>query len=188
MLLQGRYCNLRSISIKDAEITLTWRLSDKAKYLHKGSKTIEEQTIWIENALEKKDEFNFIIEYKSIPVGMISIVKINYQHRTCEIGRLLIGETEFVGHAPVAYESELLLSDYVFDCLKLHKMYGFVLEDNKEMLNYRKYFGYKKEGLLRDHYIFDGEFKNTVVVSILENEYRTLGRPKLLMIIEVSTT
>jgi RimJ/RimL family protein N-acetyltransferase len=78
-----------------------------------------------------------------------------------------------------------LLSDYVFERLKLHKLYGEIMEDNIGMIRTRFYLGYKQDGLLRDHYIFEGSYKNAVAVSLLEDEYRKVCRPKLLKFISL---
>ena len=182
MILEGKLATLRPITEEDAEITFAWRQSDRAKLLQRGAKTIDEQKTWIAAKL-KTDELNFIIEYKAKPVGMIALHDINYIHKSVQMGRLLIGEEKWVGKAPVAFESDLLLCDYAFDVFKMHKIYGDIMEDNHGMIKTRLYLGYKQDGILRDHYIYDGVYKNTVAVSILEDEYRKICRPKLVQLI-----
>lgn len=182
MVFNGKISRLRPITVDDAEITLKWRLSDRAKLLQRGAKTIEEQKSWIASKL-LSNELNFIIEYKDKPVGMIALHDISHTHKSVQMGRLLIGEEAWIGKAPVAFDADLLLCDYAFDVLKMHKIYGDVMEDNLGMLKTRYYLGYKKDGVLRDHYIYDGVYKNTVAVSLLENEYRKICRPKLLSLI-----
>ena len=183
MIFNGKISRLRPITVDDAEITLKWRLSERAKLLQRGAKTIEEQRTWIAAKLTT-NELNFIIEYKDKPVGMIALHDISQTHKSVQMGRLLIGEEEWIGKAPVAFDADLLLCDYVFDILKMHKIYGDVMEDNLGMLKTRYYLGYKKDGILRDHYIYDGVYKNTVAVSLLENEYRKICRPKLVSLID----
>ena len=182
MVLKGSVATLRPLTAADAEITLKWRLSARARYLQRGARTTEEQRAWIASKLAT-NELNFIIEYKDKPVGMIALLEINQIHKSVEMGRLLIGEEEWVGKAPVAFGADLMLCDYAFDTLKMHKIYGDILEDNYGMLRTRFYLGYKNDGVLREHYLFDGVYKNTVAVSILEDEYRTVCRPKLLQLI-----
>jgi RimJ/RimL family protein N-acetyltransferase len=186
MILNGSIATLRPITIDDAEITLGWRLSKRAKMLQRGAKNIEEQASWISSKLET-DELNFIIEYKGRPVGMIALHDINNIHKSAQMGRLLIGEEDLVGKAPVAFEADLLLCDYAFNVIKIHKIYGDVLQENHGMLKTRLYLGYKQDGILRDHYLYDGVFKNTVAVSLLEDEYRKVCRPKLVQLISVLT-
>lgn len=182
MILKGSLATLRPITENDAEITFAWRQSDRAKLLQRGAQTIDEQRAWIVAKL-KTNELNFIIEYKDKPVGMIALHDISQIHKSVQMGRLLIGETKWVGSVPVAFEADLLLCDYAFDVLKMHKIYGDVMVDNHGMIKTRLYLGYKQDGILRDHYIYDGVYKNTVALSILEEEYRTICRPKLVQLI-----
>lgn len=182
MELKGSITTLRPITIDDAEITLAWRQSERAKLLQRGASTIEGQRAWIQARLKTSD-LNFIIEYRQRPVGMIALLDINTVHNSVQMGRLLVGEEEFVGRAPVAFEADLMLCDYAFDTLKMHKIYGDVMEENYGMIKTRLYLGYKQDGILRDHYNYDGVYKNTVALSILEGEYRTTCRPKLVQLI-----
>jgi len=178
MHFKGEFAALRPLEVTDAELTLGWRQAWRARFLQRGAQTIAEQEQWIA-AHQQKDELNFIIEYQSRAIGMIALLAINMLHRTAELGRLLVGVPELTHGAPVAFEAELLLCDYAFDELRLHKLYGDIMEDNAAMIRMRRYLGYKVDGVLREHYIYDGVFKSTVAVSLLENEYRGTCRPKL---------
>jgi len=186
MLLEGRFAKLRPLEIADAQITLKWRLSERAKFLQSGAKTVEQQENWIRDALNRSNEITYILEFNGMPVGMCAICNINYNHRNCSLERLLIGEKELVGNIPVAFESELLLCDYIFNQMKMHKIYGDIMEDNKDMIKFRKYLGYSFNGVLRDHYIFNGKFKNTLLVSLSEKEYLDKCRPRLIGLIKLS--
>lgn len=186
MILKGQFAKLRPIAVTDAAITLKWRLSDRAKFMQSGAKTVAEQENWISSALKKENEITFIIEFNDIPVGMFAICNINKVYRHCSIERLLIGEKETVGTYPIAFESELLLCDYIFNELNMHKINGDVMEDNKDMIKFRKYLGYSFDGVLRDQYIINNEFKSTLLVSVLESEYLNKCRNRLLGLIKLS--
>jgi len=185
MILSGKFAKLRPIEFADAEITLKWRLSERGKFLQPGAKTVEQQAKWISDALLKTNEITFIIEFNEIPVGMFAICNINHNNKNCSIGRLLIGEKAIVGNIPVAFESELLLCDYIFDGMTMHKINGDIMEDNKDMIKFRKYLGYSFDGVLRDQYIFNGLYKDTLLVSLLDIEYLNKCRPKLLSLIKL---
>jgi diamine N-acetyltransferase len=172
------------LQVEDAELTLHWRHGQRARFLQRGAQTVEAQQTWIA-AREQAGDLNFMIEYDRQPVGMIALLEINLRHKTAQMGRLLIGEPEKVGSAPAAFEADLLLCDYAFDTLGLHKVYGDIMEDNVAMIRTRLYLGYKQDGLLREHYVYDGAYKNTVAVSLLENEYRQTCRPKLVQLIDL---
>jgi len=184
MVLNGTLATLRPITEEDAKITLAWRQGERAKLLQRGANTIDEQRAWINSKLNSY-EFNFIIEYKGKPVGMIALHDISHTHGTVQMGRLLIGEESYVGKAPVAFEADFLLCEYAFNVLKIHKIYGDVMEDNIGMLKFRDYLGYHRDGIFRDHYLYDGVYKNTIAVSLLEEEYRATCRPKLVQLITV---
>jgi diamine N-acetyltransferase len=186
MILEGEFAKLRPISLYDAKLTLKWRLSERAKLMQTGAKTVEEQEAWIKRAKLKNDEITFIIEFNDTPVGMFALCNINAAYRNCSIERLLIGEIELVGNYPVAFESELLLCDYAFNELNMHKINGDIMEDNKNVIKFRKYLGYSFDGTLRDQYIIQGEFKSTLLVSVLKKEYTLKTRNRLLGLIRLS--
>ena len=118
MILKGRMATLRAITLEDAEITLRWRQSPRARFLQQGAQTVEEQRAWIASK-QGSEEFNWIIEYKNMPVGMISLHDISGQNRTAIMGRELVGEQEKVGPAPVAFEAEMLVCDFAFQQLQM---------------------------------------------------------------------
>jgi RimJ/RimL family protein N-acetyltransferase len=179
--LTGKLVTLRPLVIEDAAITLRWRLSKRARFLQRGAQTEEEQRAWIASQ-DRTGELNFIIEFKGEPVGMTALHEISQQNRSAIMGRLLIGEEEKVGSAPVFFETELLLCNYAFDQLKLHKIYGQIMEDNVGMIRTRLYLGYKQDGFLRDHFLHNGVYRGAVMVSLLEDEYRAVCRPKLVQL------
>ena len=184
MIFKGTLTTLRPLSVDDAGLTLRWRQGHRARYLQRGAETLAQQADWICAQLASGD-LNFIIEYANIPVGMIALQSLNQHHKSAVLGRLLIGEAETVASAPVAFEAELMLCDYLFFELKFHKLYGDIMADNLAMIKTRMYLGYSRDGVLRDHYNYDGVFKNTVAVSLLEDEYRAVTRPKLLSLIQL---
>jgi len=184
MELKGKLTALRPLTTDDAQITLKWRLSERARFLNRGAETVEQQKSWIA-AKEKTGDLNFIIEYQQSPVGMIALHNISTIHRNAIIGRLLIGEQSAVGNAPVSFEAEVLLLDYAFETLGLHKIYGDIREDNKGVIKLRSYLGYHQDGILRDYIYDNGQYINGIMVSILENEYWKICRPKLVVMIDL---
>jgi diamine N-acetyltransferase len=183
VVLSGSLVTLRPLTVDDAAITLRWRLSARAMYMQEGARTETDQRAWIAAHANEPGAYNFIQVYRGSPVGMVALQQIDSINRSAVMGRLLIGEPELVGSAPVFFETEILLCDFAFDSLEIHKIYGEIMEDNIGMVRTRLYFGYKQDGLLRDHYFVRGAFHNAVAVSLLETEYRSVARPKLVQLI-----
>lgn len=185
VVLTGRFVTLRPLTVEDAAVTLRWRLGERATYMQEGARTESEQRAWIAAHANEPCGYNFIHEYRNTPVGMVALNQINFGNRSVMMGRLLIGEPELVGSAPVFFESEILLCDFAFHQLKMHKLYGEIMDDNLGMIRTRRYLGYKQDGVLRDHYFVRGAFHNAVAVSLLETEYRLVARPKLVQMVSL---
>ena len=183
VILTGKYVKLRPIKVEDAEITLKWRSSQRASLLNKGSNTVQEQRDWITK--QSKSNINMIIEYKDEPVGMLALVDINNDYKLAEYGRLLIGEIDKVGTAPVFFESSLLILDYAFSKLNLHKIYGYMSVTNKQILNLWLNMGFVREGTMRDHIVLDGKFVDCAFISLLENEFYETLQPKMQKLVDL---
>jgi diamine N-acetyltransferase len=176
--LRGAFVLLRPLRVEDAELTLRWRLDDRARLLNRGAVTETEQAAWI--ASRPSTEFNFIIELSTgQPVGMLSLLDIDHINRRAEPARFLIGEPDSVRGLPVAVEAMKLLYELTFDALKLHRVYGTVVADNRLMIKWQKFLGMREEGVLRQHYFIGGRFRDAICLAMLEDEYRTVALPRL---------
>ncbi len=169
-VLFGNIVRLRILREQDAEITFRWRHGERAKYLNRGAATIEEQRNWILRNAESGDK-NFVIEFQGSPVGMISLVDIDNTNHSCSTGRLLIGEEETVGNAPVVFDAEKALLDYAFEELNIHSIYGPVMGTNTGVLKLRRYLHYQQAGVYKDHYFVDGKYVDAILFSLLKDDY-----------------
>jgi len=178
MELHGQYVVLRPLRVEDAELTLAWRLSNRAALLNRGAVSVAEQARWI--ASRPKTELNFVIQLRSgQPVGMLSLVAIDEANRRAEPARFLIGEPDAVRGLPVAVESMKLLYQLVFDQMEFKRVYGTVVADNVLILNWQKFLGMKEEGRLRQHYFIGGRFRDAICMGMMEDEYRSVALPRM---------
>jgi RimJ/RimL family protein N-acetyltransferase len=179
---RGQFVTLRPLTPYDAEITQKWRTSGRAFLLNRGAQTVEEQRAWIASRpFDPAKELNFIqtLTATGQPVGMISLVDIDLVHRHAEPAHLLIGEEEAVKGVPVALEAVKLLYELAFDTLGLHRLYGPMSEENRGMLRFHLALGMKEEGRQRDHYFLNGHWQDAILIGMLEDEYRTIAKPKI---------
>ena len=182
LILEGEFVNLRPLHVQDAEMTLRWRLSKRAKFLNTGTNSIEQQANWILDRPES--EYNFIIELKSShPVGMLSLTGINLTNRHGEPGRFLIGDEEATNGLPVAVEAMKLLYELAFDKLSLVRVCGMVAVNNQLMVKWQKYMGMKEEGRLRNHLFIAGQFQDGILLGLLVEEYRKITVPRMKVLI-----
>jgi diamine N-acetyltransferase len=184
--LEGRFVRLRRLRVEDAEVTLRWRLSDRAALLNRGARSVEAQARWI--AARPRDEVDFVIELAAdrTPVGMLSLIAIDLAHSRAEPARFLIGEPSRVEGIPAAAEAMLLLYELAFERLGLARVHGTVAADNKLMVKWQKYLGMKEEGRLREHYRLDGRVQDAVCLGLLAGEWRRVARPRLRALVGVA--
>jgi RimJ/RimL family protein N-acetyltransferase len=81
-----------------------------------------------------------------------------------------------------------LLYQFTFDDLKLHRVHGTVVADNRLMIKWQKFLGMKEEGILRQHYLIGGEYRDAICLAMLEDDYRAVALPRMNALIGRSTT
>lgn len=90
-------------------------------------------------------------------------------HRRAEIGYWLLKE-EFKnkGHLSEAIPTVLAFG---FNEMSLNRVEAFVSPENKASLRIMEKFGFKKEGYLRQHYMNNGNLDDSVLFSLLKQDY-----------------
>ena len=78
-IISGKYINLRSVLIEDADFTLKIRQNKKkTKFLHNVDDDIEKQRQWIKTQQQRLGDYFFIAENKTgEPIGTIGIYEIH---------------------------------------------------------------------------------------------------------------
>ena len=176
--VEGDFVRLRPLVPDDAERTLAWRSGPRASLLHPGASTVEGQRAWI--AGRPADELNYVIETRAgVPLGMVSLIDIDFLNRHAEVARLLIGEEEAARGLPAAVEAMKLVYGLAFERLGLLRIYGTVAEDNTLMIKWHRYLGMKDEGRLRKHALINGRFQDLLYLGMLEPEYRRTALPRM---------
>lgn len=106
-------------------------------------------------------------------VGNIKLGNINWIHRTGDIG-IIIGEKNFWGKG---YGSEAikLITAYAFNKLNLHKVWAGCYEFNKGSIAAFKKAGFSKEGILKKHYFYNGEYIDGIILGVTSETFEYIG-------------
>ena len=139
-IISGRYVDLRSATLDDAEFTLNIRLDPEIKKRFPPfDSNLEKQKIWLSNQMQKDNDYFFVIidKQNNQRIGTISIYDINYEKLEAENGRLVV-KSDNPLHSSEAF---LLLNRFSFHELGLERVYGFILGDNQRSQNFNKFFG-----------------------------------------------
>jgi diamine N-acetyltransferase len=172
-MLSSPRIRIRAIEEADLSLIASWR-SDPSVYEYFYEYlpiSLREQKNWYEKQLNNSNEFNFVVADKdNKPIGTVSIYNIDRRNRKADWGRLIIGDKDYLSGG-YGTEIEVLILEYSFEHLNLHKLCCEVIEDNTNVIGLHEKFGFKNDGLMRDHAFKNGKYVNVVSMSLLDSEY-----------------
>ena len=153
--LKGQNVRLREITLEDAPDVVRWRNDpDIGTYLGNTVLSLTDQQTFMSNYLSRDNDYYFIVELLSsgTPVGTIALYAIDPLASTAEYGRILI----LPAYRLFSLESVCLCLEFGFKNLNLNKIYCTVQAQNLRSVAFNLKLGFKREGLLRQHY-WNGE-------------------------------
>lgn len=103
-------------------------------------------------------------------IGIVDIHAIDEYNRRCFVN-CTIGDRDY---AEKGYDIEALQKTlkYCFEELEMHKVGTTAFDFNTYWIEQVGKLGFKKEGELREHVLKKGKFRNKLLLSLLESEYR----------------
>jgi len=145
LILKGKFVSLRCINESDFYKIIEWRNNPEInRYLNQPFQlTMELQYKWYrEKYLKSNDILFMIIEIKNkTRIGTIGINDLDYKRKIGIVGRLLIGE-EYYRVSKEFIEATILFYDYLFCDLKLRKLYGHAVIENRKVISFDKKYGF----------------------------------------------
>lgn len=135
-VIQGRYVELKSATIEDAEFTLAVRQDPEFnRYLPRINNTLEQQKEWISKQRDKAGDYFFVVWDKSgNRIGTISIYDIEGEQ--AEAGRLTMR-----GNAFQSIEAQLLSFQFAYNILGLRNVISYIYTENERALRFTQQFG-----------------------------------------------
>ena len=157
--IEGVKVRLRLLTQDDLPLTLSWRNQDEVRkwFFHSDIIDLSQHLKWFENYMMKDNDFVFIIEDRenfNNPVGQVSIYHVDWQQRSCEFGRLMIGELAARGRG-LAKEATLLALQVAFIELKMKKVYLEVYKNNNRAIELYRSCGFYETGQFNDILYFE---------------------------------
>jgi len=111
-----------------------------------------------------------ILLKNATPIGICELREFDTKVRSCELA-ITIGEKQYWGQRYGGEAVELLLQ-IAFQGFNMHKVWLTCAAYNERGLRAYTRIGFREEGRLRDARFIDGCYHDTVVMSILEEEWR----------------
>ena len=165
-VLNGERIYLRRLTEDDAsEDYVRWMNDpDINQYLESRfyTHTIDSTKAFI-RSVTNESNYQFGIFWKETDkhIGNIKIGSINAYHRYADIG-FLIGEKDFWGKG-IATEAIGLATDFAFNTLKLHKIWGGLYSPNIGSLRAFQKNGYEQEGVKKSQYLLKGVYYDDIM-------------------------
>ncbi|MBO9597782.1 MAG: GNAT family N-acetyltransferase [Cohnella sp.] len=105
-------------------------------------------------------------------VGDIAIQNIDTMNRNANI-RIAINNDAYQGKG-YGTEALRLMLDYGFGILNLHRIELNVFSYNERAMHVYEKLGFKREGVQREALFYDHQYYDSILMSILEDEYRAI--------------
>ena len=145
-----------------SSIPYPYTRKDALKYLKKANE-----------ALKKKPRtgYNFYLKFKGKKeiIGAIGLHGVNREHKKCTIGYWLDKRHRKQG---LISEAEKVVLDFAFKKLKLNKVSGEAITENKGSNALFKKFGFRKIGIGKEELIKKGKKKDVYIWELLKRNYK----------------
>ena len=164
----------RKITEKDLEFINTVRNLYSERYLHDSRKfTIQETNEWF---IKNKPDYYLILLLQHIDGVALAEDKIGYfrlsnysvENKNIYIGADISPNYRGMGYAKLAYSKFI---PFLFNDYNLNKISLEVLSTNEVAINLYKKLGFVKEGIKRQEVYKNGEWVDSIIMSILKEEY-----------------
>ncbi|MBD3401333.1 GNAT family N-acetyltransferase [candidate division GN15 bacterium] len=171
--LVGRAMYLRPATTEDIANTHHWLLQSEPQALSVEQAVVEPAAAASE-AYKKSlgDEsgrtFMLIDRGANVPVAIVSFCRLNLQNRSAEISLVVDPDIRRKGHGGTGIR---LICRYLFEQRGLNKVYATVAESNHAAVGLLEKAGFKRDGTLRQHFYFDGEYHHGAHYSLMRFEF-----------------
>lgn len=171
--MNNKGIKLRPYEESDAEETLKWINDPDIKKAVNRSLPVSyfEHIEWYKKLIQDKSQVMFAIETEADKkyIGNCGLRNIDVIAHKAEMW-IYIGEKDYYGRG-IGSEATLKLLHYSFNFLNLNRVYLYAAAYNKKALKLYEKVGFVKEGIFRQDIFMDGEFHDTIWMSILRNEF-----------------
>lgn len=173
--ITGKNIILRPYQMEDAETILEGANNPTMRRLT-GTQmtfTLEMTQGYVGRMMNPEDRLGYIIAepQTSAPLGEVVVMDIDDENHSASIRIALFHEEDL--NKGYGTEAMRLMVDEVFTKFNLHRLELDVFDFNPRAVRVYEKLGFKQEGVLRDTLFYDGEYHSTIIMSILEDEWRS---------------
>jgi RimJ/RimL family protein N-acetyltransferase len=176
-MIKGKLIILRELRKSDLPVLNSWRNKLQNRILtqgYRGPVTMEIDSVWMEEILvnnDNKDVYFGIEKLQSHElIGIIQLNAIDYISGVATCG-ILIGKDSERGQG-LGVDSVRAVLYYAYFILNLRKVITYIAAFNKQAFKVQEKVGkVHKEGCLKAHYHFNGEFVDLHIQSFFKKDF-----------------
>lgn len=164
--------SLKLLCENNIERVMHWRmLPDVTRYMYTDPVlTLDSQMVWFRTMSKSINDIVWTIDLEDHgPVGVLSLGDIDRVNRRC-VWAYYLGDDAARGKG-LAKPLECNISDFVFDALKMNKLWCEVFSTNDRVVKLHEKFGSKVEGVLRQHIRKGYEVHDVVRMGLLKSDW-----------------
>ena len=118
----------------------------------------------------RRTDYRWMVECGAEVIGTVSAMNISWGMGYVEIG-YMFGE-EHHGRG-LGTRAVALLVDKLFGVAGLHRVYATVSVENHASMRLLERLGFRREGVMREHYLIQGRRVDEVLYGLLRHEWET---------------
>jgi RimJ/RimL family protein N-acetyltransferase len=178
--MEGKLVRLRAYEKSDLDAVMKWINDEEVTDLLGGEmlaypvSSIAEAKFIEESGVSSDRQKNFAIETLAERryIGAISFNVIDWRNRCAGLG-IVIGDKSLWGKG-YGTDAMRVLMRLGFDKMNLHRLWLHVHDANRRAIASYEKCGFKREGVLREDRFYRGGYRDTIVMGILESEFRAI--------------
>jgi len=175
-MLEGKLVRLRAPERGDLPVFVRW-INDPevTEFLQfEPPMSIEDEEIWFQHMVQSKDR-TFAIETKDGRlIGNIGLMGLDLRNRKTEVG-IMIGEKDMWSQG-YGSDAMLVLLRYLFEEMNINRVGLYADVSNHRALRSYEKCGFSREGVVRQYRFKDGRYLDSVLMSMLQEEWMS-SRP-----------
>jgi RimJ/RimL family protein N-acetyltransferase len=177
-MIEGKRINLRAREEEDTEAFHRWfNDPDISRLLGRPfpAFSMSQQRAIMQhfNADHTRHTYSIMLKTGDL-IGNCELRSIDWPVRSCELA-IVIGEKQYWGQG-YGVEVVTLLLRIAFDGLNMHKVWLTCAAYNERGLRAYRRAGFREDGRLRDDRFIDGCYHDTLIMSVLAEEWRAAAQ------------
>ena len=170
-MIEGALVRIRAIEQGDLPTFVKW-INDPEVTTHlqfEPPMSMEDEVAWYHHMMAGKDKAFVVETLDGRLIGNIGTVGLDWRNRKTDLG-IMIGEKEFWSRG-YGTDTITVMLRYLFDELGLNRVGLYADIGNHRAIRCYEKCGFVREGVVRHHRFKDGRYVDSVIMSVLRQDW-----------------